>query len=244
MYRYFLEISYDGTNYHGWQVQENAITVQQRINNAMEIVLKKPVETIGCGRTDAGVHASQFFLHFDANIIQKEDFVYKLNSILPLDISIKKIINVEAEAHSRFDATLRTYHYHIHRNKNPFKNLYSWYMHYPVDMETMNKACKLLIGEKDFKCFSKTNTQVGSYVCTIHEAFWIENEDGISFTISANRFLRNMVRAIVGTMIDIGRGKMSLESLESIIESKNRSNAGASVPAQGLFLSEVKYPYI
>jgi tRNA pseudouridine38-40 synthase len=246
--RYFIELSYDGTDYHGWQVQPNAVTVQQLLDEALSTVLRQPVETTGCGRTDTGVHALEFFAHFDTDIskfeIEHSKFEISVNSILPKDIAIKRIIPVHPDAHSRFDATQRSYEYHIHFEKDPFKVNRSWELRDKPDISLMNEAAALMMEYTDFSCFSKSNTQTFTNNCKISRAEWVEKEGGIVFHISANRFLRNMVRAIVGTLIAIGHEEMEPAAIRQIIESKNRSNAGTSVPACGLYLTEVHYSYL
>jgi len=249
--RFFIELSYDGTRYHGWQSQHNAISVQQVLNDALSTVLRQPVETLGCGRTDTGVHAREFFAHFDLQAVHEpwimdhgESIFRSLNSILPPDIAIKKIIPVHADAHARFDATLRSYEYHIHFNKDPFKNGYSWLLRDRPDVELMNHAAQIMMEYIDFSCFSKSNTQTKTNNCKIAVAQWILHEDGMIFHISADRFLRNMVRAIVGTLLMVGRGEIAPDGVRDIIESKSRGNAGTSVPACGLYLTQVKYPFL
>jgi len=245
--RYFIELAYDGTNYHGWQVQPNAVTVQQMLDKALTTLLRQPIETTGCGRTDTGVHAKDFFVHLDVvstDDKQKVIDMRGLNALLPYDIAVKQIIPVHPEAHARFDATLRSYEYHIHFEKNPFLNGYSWLLRDKPDLQLMNRAAAIVMEYTDFSCFSKSNTQVKTNNCKIAKAEWIETENGIVFHISADRFLRNMVRAIVGTLLMVGRGEMQPEEIRKIIESKNRSNAGMSVPAYGLYLTEIKYPYL
>ncbi len=259
--RYFIELSFDGTNYHGWQIQKNAVSVQEVLNEKLSIILREPIETTGCGRTDTGVHAKEFFAHFDAEgksivhspwTIDKEktamdyrlstmDYLRSINAILPNDIAVKRIFPVKADAHARFDATLRTYEYHIHFNKDPFKNGYSWELRDQPDIGLMNKAADIIKEYTDFSCFSKSNTQVKTNICKIAAAGWVDNGDGIVFKISADRFLRNMVRAIVGTLLMVGKKEIGSEAVRDIIESKNRGNAGTSVPACGLYLTEVKY---
>nr|WP_221284835.1 tRNA pseudouridine(38-40) synthase TruA [Mucilaginibacter sp. SP1R1] len=255
-------MAYDGTGYHGWQVQQNAVSVQEVLNKALSTILRQPVETTGCGRTDAGVHAREFFAHVDvvenssavmnagetnADVITPTDYGQKvrgLNSILPADIAIKNIIPVGAGAHARFDAMLRSYQYHIHFNKDPFLRGYSWQIRDVPDMELMNQAAAIMMGYIDFSCFSKSNTQVKTNNCKISRAEWVKTEQGMVFHISADRFLRNMVRAIVGTLMMVGKHEIPPEAVRAIIESKNRSNAGTSVPACGLYLTEVKYPFL
>jgi tRNA pseudouridine38-40 synthase len=245
--RYFIELAYDGTNYHGWQVQPNAVTVQQVLDKALATLLRQPIESTGCGRTDTGVHAKDFFVHLDVTTTEDKQMVIDkrgLNALLPQDIAIKQIIPVHPEAHARFDATMRSYEYHIHFEKSPFLHGYSWLLRDRPDLQLMNQAASMVMEYTDFSCFSKSNTQVKTNNCKIVKAEWAENENGIVFHISADRFLRNMVRAIVGTLLMVGRGEMQPEEIRKIIESKNRSNAGMSVPACGLYLTEIKYPYI
>jgi tRNA pseudouridine38-40 synthase len=244
--RYFIQLCYDGTRSHGWQTQPNAIAVQQVLDEALSTVLRQPVETVGCGRTDTGVHAKDFYAHLDVvDGPRTMDLgpIKSLNSILPSDIAIKKIIPVAAEAHSRFDATLRSYEYNIHFEKNPFNTNYSWLLRDRPDMELMNEAAKIIMQYTDFSCFSKSNTQTKTNNCKISRAEWVALGDGIVFHISADRFLRNMVRAIVGTLLMVGRNEIEPEDVRQIIESRNRSNAGTSVPACGLFLTEIRYPF-
>ncbi|MES2061275.1 MAG: tRNA pseudouridine(38-40) synthase TruA [Bacteroidota bacterium] len=244
--RYFIELAYDGTNYHGWQVQPNAVTVQELLDKALTTLLRQPIETTGCGRTDTGVHAKDFFAHLDVNAVDDKQIIIdkrSLNALLPHDIAIKNIIPVHPEAHARFDATRRSYEYHIHFEKNPFLHGYSWLLRDTPDIDLMNRAAAIVIEYTDFSCFSKSNTQVKTNNCKIAKAEWVETENGIVFHISADRFLRNMVRAIVGTLLMVGKGEMQPEDIRQIIESKNRSSAGMSVPACGLYLTEIKYPY-
>lgn len=259
--RYFLEIAYDGTRYHGWQTQPNAIAVQQKLNEVLAIVLRQPVETTGAGRTDTGVHARQLFVHLDLPVtphpppeggaeVDLQGLVSPfrglggINALLPHDIAVKRIVPVHANAHARFDATQRSYEYYIHFHKDPFKQNYSWQIKGELDVEFMNQAARMMMDYTDFSCFSKSNTQVKTNNCKIVRAEWIRKDDGLIFYISADRFLRNMVRAIVGTCMMVGRKEITPEAIRQIIESKNRSNAGTSVPACGLYLTEVKYPYI
>jgi tRNA pseudouridine38-40 synthase len=247
--RYFIELSYDGTNYHGWQTQPNAVAVQEVLDKCLSTVLRQPIETLGCGRTDTGVHAKEFFAHFDFESIdhrpwtmdETSTILRSLNSIFPKDIAIKNIFPVAAEAHARFDATLRSYEYHMHFNKDPFKSGYSWELRDRPDLDLMNKAAAIIMEYTDFSCFSKSNTQVKTNNCKITNAKWVVKDDGIVFHISADRFLRNMVRAIVGTLMMVGRKEIEPETVRTIIESKNRSNAGMSVPAGGLYLTKVQY---
>lgn len=247
-FRYFLEIAYKGTAYHGWQVQKNAVSVQAILHEKMEILLQEPILVTGAGRTDTGVHARQMFAHFDTDKlgtqIPEEKFIYSLNSLLPRDIAIKNITKVAKNAHARFDATERSYEYHIHFSKDPFLQEFSYYLHEKPDFKKMNLACQFLLGEQDFSCFSKSRTQVFTHICTIKKAEWIEKDDRFLFKITANRFLRNMVRAIVGTCLDIGLSDNSPHHMMDVINSKSRNQAGFSVPPHGLYLTQVKYPYL
>jgi tRNA pseudouridine38-40 synthase len=241
--RYFIELSYDGTNYHGWQVQPNAVTVQEVLDRALSTVLRTPIETVGCGRTDTGVHATEFFAHYEVESSMAVDkVVHSLNGILPSDIAIKNIFPVDDEMHARFSATLRSYQYHIHFNKDPFKHGYSWLLRDEPDIDLMNQAAQIIMQYTDFSCFSKSNTQVKTNNCKISRAEWVRANGGMVFHISADRFLRNMVRAVVGTLLMVGRKEVTPEGIREIINSKDRSNAGTSVPACGLYLTEVKYP--
>nr|WP_221276119.1 tRNA pseudouridine(38-40) synthase TruA [Mucilaginibacter lappiensis] len=261
-------MAYDGTKYHGWQIQQNAVSVQELLNKALATILRQPIETIGCGRTDTGVHAREFFAHFDLEVnnplamddsqqaeeskstdhgLSTIDYGLKvrgLNSLLPPDIAIKNIIQVHEDAHARFDATRRSYQYHIHFHKDPFLHGYSWMVRDVPNIMLMNQAAAIIMEYTDFSCFSKSNTQVKTNNCKITRAEWIKTDQGIVFHISADRFLRNMVRAIVGTLMMVGKHEIESEAVRAIIESKNRSNAGTSVPACGLYLTEVKYPFL
>lgn len=243
--RYFIRLSYKGTNYHGWQIQPNANTVQEEVNKALSTVLNQPINVTGCGRTDTGVHASDFMVHFNVSETTQfdcEKLAFKLNRFLPHDIAIKEVFLVNDEAHTRFDAIARTYHYKITKNKNPFRTDSHWNMQYVLDVEKMNEAAKVLFDFIDFTSFSKLHTDVKTNNCKIYKAEWTETNDELVFTVKADRFLRNMVRAIVGTLVEVGRGKMDLDGFRKVIESKNRSNAGSSVPGHGLFLAEIEYP--
>lgn len=247
--RYFIELAYDGTNYHGWQVQQNAVSVQEVLNRALATVLREPIETTGCGRTDTGVHAREFFAHFDSqSLVNGHQSLVKvvagLNAVLPDDIGIKRIVPVHADAHARFDATLRSYEYHVHFEKDPFKINHSWQLRDKPDIALMNAAACIVMEYTDFSCFSKSNTQTFTNNCKISRAEWVQTADGLVFHISADRFLRNMVRAIVGTLMLVGKKEIEPETVRQIIESKNRSKAGTSVPACGLYLTAVKYTYI
>jgi tRNA pseudouridine38-40 synthase len=248
--RYFIKLAYNGTHYHGWQYQPNAASVQETMNKAFSVLLNTTINLMGAGRTDTGVHAKEMYAHFDFETpFDIPSLVHKLNSYLPKDIVIYTIIPVHDEAHTRFDATKRTYEYHINTFKDVFSQEQSWYFHQKLDIDLMNEAAQLLFNHTDFQCFSKVNTDVNTFDCTIFEAYWTqgtaEQENGnLIFTISANRFLRNMVRAIVGTLVNIGLNKITLADFTAIIESKNRDKAGFSVPAHGLYLTKIEYDYI
>ena len=240
--RYFIELSYNGKNYHGWQIQPDAISVQEKINNALSTVYQKDIQIVGAGRTDTGVHASQMFAHFDIDKLVDDNLEFKLNSILPNDIFIKAIFLVDDEKHARFDALSRSYEYKIWLGRNPFLLDFSWQIHsQKPNVTLMNEAAKLLLDHEDFESFSKVKTNVHTFNCNVTEAFWVQKDNQLTFHISANRFLRNMVRSIVGTLLDVGLDKISISDFKNIIESKNRSNAGLSVPAKGLFLTQIKY---
>lgn len=245
--RYFLEIAYDGTAYHGWQIQHNALSVQQVLNETLAKILRREIETTGAGRTDTGVHAKQLYVHFDCppqNMPVETKFLHSLNTLLPGDICVLSIQLVAAAAHARFDATERSYAYHIHFQKDPFLRNKSWQIRDMPDIKRMNEAAQHLLGKQDFGCFSKSNTQVFTNICTIKEAHWVQASGGLVFHITADRFLRNMVRAIVGTLLDIGAKDKPAETIVDIIQSQDRSQAGTSVPAHALYLTKVVYPYI
>ncbi|WP_111308364.1 tRNA pseudouridine(38-40) synthase TruA [Confluentibacter sediminis] len=241
--RYFIELSYNGKAYHGWQNQPKAISVQEVVEDSLSKLLNESIAIVGAGRTDAGVHASQMFAHFDTNIVFKEeDLIFKLNSFLPKDIAIHDIFKVKAEAHARFDALSRTYLYKICLKKNAFTFDNVFYVKQDLNVDKMNEASKILFQYKDFQCFSKTKTDVKTFDCDIMRAEWFFKDHELHFIIKADRFLRNMIRAIVGTMINIGTGKLNSQDLHAIIASKNRSEAGFSVPAHALYLTEIIYP--
>ncbi len=241
--RYFIELSYHGKNYHGWQKQPNARSIQETIEKAISLLLREEISIVAAGRTDAGVHAKKMFAHFNTiTQFKSGDLIHKLNSFLPPDIAIYAIHPVTEEAHARFDALSRSYQYHIHTTKNPFLNDLSWEYKLPLNVEEMNKASTILLNHTNFKSFSKTKTDVKTYICNIKEAYWEEKENRLIFHITADRFLRNMVRAIVGTLIEIGQGKIAAEEMENIINYQDRSKAGFSVPAHGLYLTEIIYP--
>jgi tRNA pseudouridine38-40 synthase len=245
MSRFFIHIAYNGTRYHGWQSQPNAVTVQATIEKALSTLLQTPTAIIGAGRTDAGVHAKEMYAHLDIEVyFERKGLVNKLNSLLPKDIMIYDILPVHDEAHARFDATSRSYEYKIHTYKDIFTDDMSWQFDLPLDIEKMNQAAKILLEYNDFECFSKTHTDVHTFNCIISQAHWEKNEQSYIFHITADRFLRNMVRAIVGTLIQIGLGKKEVVEMHDIIQSKNRSRAGFSVPAKGLYLTEIVYPYL
>lgn len=241
--RYFIQFSYNGKAYHGWQIQPNAITVQEVLETAFATLMKTPVALVGAGRTDAGVHAKEMFAHFDSeSITDSNDLIYRLNSVLPDDIAVQNIDVVIDDAHARFHATERTYEYLVSQKKNPFNIDAAHYVKSPLNIEKMNEAAALLLQHKDFECFSKANTDVHTYLCDVMKAGWRQKDDVLVFTITANRFLRNMVRAIVGTLLDVGLGKRTLTDFKAVINSKDRSKAGASVPAKGLSLTKINYP--
>ena len=241
--RFFLDLMYDGANYHGWQIQPNSLTIQSRIEMALSTVLKQDISVVGAGRTDTGVHAKQMFAHFDAvTSIDVVSLTHKLNSFLEDEISISRSIKVHQDAHARFDAISRTYNYFIHFNKNPFLKNKSWRYYQSLNVSLMNEAASLLTKFHDFTSFSKLHTQTKTNICRVKYACWKEENEQLVFTIEANRFLRNMVRAIVGTLVAVGEQKISLTDFVSIIESENRKKAGVSVPAHGLYLSKISYP--
>ena len=242
--RYFIEISYHGKKYHGWQIQPNAITVQETLMNAISTILRKDITIVGAGRTDTGVHALQLMAHFDLDFaINEQEIVQNLNAYLPDDIVVTSIFLVDDNAHARFDAVSRSYEYRIWLGRNPFLLDTTYQIHHQqLDIKKMNEAAAVLLEYTNFKCFSKSKTDVKTYNCEITEAKWVLNHNSLTFHITADRFLRNMVRAIVGTLIDIGLGKISKHDFINIIKSEDRRKAGLSVPPQGLFLLEVKYP--
>lgn len=244
MPRYFITLSFNGTNYHGWQIQKNAYSVQAELNDVLSKLIGQSIEVTGAGRTDTGVHALEMVAHVDLkNEIEKPvELMQVLNGMLPKDIAILGFRKVRPESHARFDAISRSYVYKMHARKDPFKNSTSWFYPYELDFKAMNEACKTLFKYADFGCFSKSRTQTKTNLCKITNASWGFSENTMSFTISADRFLRNMVRAIVGTMIEIGRKNISLKEFEKIIQSGDRRKAGFSVPAHGLYLTSVKYP--
>lgn len=242
--RYAVRLAYRGTHYNGWQKQVNARGVQSVLDDALSMILNEPIETLGCGRTDTGVHAEDFVAHFD---VQKEldthKTAFKLSHVLPKDIAVFELASVPDTFNARFDALSRTYEYRISAQPNPFGSDLLWFQYGTFNIEEMNKAAQLFIGKKDFEAFSKVHTQVNNFVCDVTEAYWEYREPHLLvFTITANRFLRNMVRAIVGTLVDVGRGKRSIQDVQAILASKDRCEAGQSVPAHGLFLTRIQYP--
>lgn len=244
--RYFLKLAYNGANYHGWQSQPNAVSVQECIEKALSTILREPISIIGAGRTDAGVNAAVMYAHFDVSEPLKDmsTLVMRLNSILGKDIAIYDVLPVRADAHARFDAVSRTYKYFVHTEKSPFLYPFSWKSTCRLDFELMNEAAELLKNYRDFTSFSKLHTDVATNNCKITYARWEQEGEQWVFTITADRFLRNMVRAIVGTLVDVGRGKLTIEQFCEVIEKKDRCSAGTSMPGNALFLWNVKYTYI
>ena len=244
--RYFLHLSFNGKNYKGWQSQKNGPSVQAELNNALSTLLREKINVVGCGRTDTGVHAQSFYAHFNSakNSLLEDRiaFIKKLNSFLPTDIAVFHLYPVTDDANARFSAISRTYEYRITRSKNPFLDDFTYYYNGDLQVQLMNEGARIIMKYSDFTSFSKLHTQVATNNCKIMEAHWKEENDLLVFTITADRFLRNMVRAIVGTLMDLGRQKIGLDDLKTIIESKDRSEAGMSVPARGLFLVNVNYP--
>jgi tRNA pseudouridine38-40 synthase len=243
--RYFIRLCYKGTHYHGWQIQPNARTVQEIINQDMSIIMNEKIEVTGAGRTDTGVHARNFFAHFDSSqseLQNDKDLLFRINGKLPKDIAIHEILKVRPDAHARFDAISRTYEYHIIRKKDPFLTDHVHYIFGNLDFESMNKASAFLTEVSDFTSFSKIDTDAKTNICKVYRADWNIDPEKMIFTITADRFLRDMVRAIVGTVLDIGFGRMTLDEFQMIFEIKNRSAAGNSAPAKGLFLTDIQYP--
>ena len=242
--RFFITLSYDGTRYHGWQVQPNGPSVQEKLQWALSTILRQDIQVTGAGRTDAGVHARMMVAHFDVEtmVYEQQDLTYKLNRLLPQDIAIQMMEPVSDEMHARFSATSRTYHYYIHTVKDPFLRAYSCELHYPLDFQLMNEAAAILMTYEDFGAFCKAHADVKTTLCHITAAQWHQTSPSSwYFEITANRFLRNMVRAVVGTLIDVGRGRLSLDDFRKVVEGKRRTEAGESMPANALFLEEVKY---
>ena len=244
-HRYFIQLSYKGTNYHGWQIQPNAATIQETLEKALSTILKEKNEIVGAGRTDTGDHAKLFYTHFDSTkkeLGKDKKVLFQLNGILPKDLAVYKIFAVPDDTHARFDALYRTYEYHIHTRKDPFLDDYSCFLYGNLDIEKMNRAAELLSDYTDFTSFSKLHTDVQTNDCKIIQAEWKKENHRLIFTIKADRFLRGMVRAIVGTMLDLGLDKICLAEFCKIIEDKDRSKAGYSIPAHGLSLVHIEYP--
>ncbi|MBQ9203562.1 MAG: tRNA pseudouridine(38-40) synthase TruA [Prevotella sp.] len=241
--RYFIWFSYDGTRYHGWQVQPNGVTVQSELERSLSLLLREPVTVTGAGRTDAGVHARVMAAHFDTEaVVDSPMLVKKLNGLLPYDISVSRVEQVDGDLHARFSAVSRTYHYYVHTRKNPFVRLYSQELHYQLDFSRMNEAGRILMEYDDFGAFCKAGSDVNTTICHVTHAQWHQTSSTEwYFEITANRFLRNMVRAVVGTLVEVGRGRMSLEEFRLVIEGKQRTMAGESMPAKALFLEDVQY---
>lgn len=240
--RYFLELAYQGKAYHGWQKQPNAVSVQEIVEDRLFTITRESREILGAGRTDAGVHARQLYAHFDAEKALPEDFVFKLNSLLPQDIAVLGLHKVKPDAHARFDALSRSYEYHIVQRKDPFAFEAAHLVKKKLDVADMKKAADILLDYGSFKCFSRSRTDVKTYNCRIDHAFWEQSGDRLIFHIKADRFLRNMVRAIVGTLLEVGLGKMEISKMHDIIRSGDRGRAGASAPAKGLYLTRIEYP--
>lgn len=241
--RYFMHFSYLGKNYHGWQRQPNAITVQEVMEERMSTLLRiDSIDLVAAGRTDTGVHARKMVAHFDLQTPLKEEFPERLNTFLPPDIAVQKIRKVRPGAHARFQATSRTYQYRLNRERDPFELDTAYCLRHPLDFDAMNTAAALLPEFEDFKAFSRKHTDVKTYLCQISHAAWEQQGKMWVFTITADRFLRNMVRAVVGTLLEVGKGKMTLEDVKTIIKSRDRSRAGVSVPAKGLYLTQITYP--
>ena len=241
--RYFVTLSYDGTRYHGWQIQPNGDSIQERLQGALSTLLRAEISVTGAGRTDAGVHARMMVAHFDfEEALDGQQLCYKLNRLLPYDIAVQKVEQVADDLHARFSATSRTYHYYIHTVKDPFNRAYSCELHYPLDFQKMNEAAKMLLNYEDFGAFCKSGADVKTTLCQVTAAEWHQTSPSTwYFEITANRFLRNMVRAVVGTLVDVGRGRLSLEEFQKVIEGKRRTEAGESMPGNALFLEDIKY---
>lgn len=247
--RYFIHLAYNGLAFFGWQIQPNHPSVQETLENCLSLLLHEPCVAItGCGRTDTGVHASSFYAHFDTEMHftpeECQHLVHKLNNFLPKEIVIFDLFEVAPDLHARFDAESRTYKYYICTKKNPFKQQFAYHYHRVLDVGKMNEAASLLLQNEDFTSFSKVHTQVNNFICHVTEANWEEVDDELVFTITANRFLRNMVRAIVGTLLEVGVGKISVQGFQDIINQKDRCAARTSAPAHALFLTDVRYPFL
>jgi len=241
MPRYFIEVAYNGVAYSGFQVQENALTVQAEVEKALGVYFRQPFTLTGSSRTDAGVHALQNYFHVDTDISIPPQAAYNLNAILPADIAVKNIIHVSPEAHCRFDATSREYRYYVYNRKDPFLTDRAYFFPYPLDLEKLQAAAGILREYDDFTSFSKRNTQVKNFRCNIMESEWLAKDDSLVYYVKANRFLRGMVRGLVGTMLRVGRGKIDIPSFRAIIEGKNCIHADFSVPGHGLFLCAVNF---
>ena len=240
--RYVITFSYDGGRYHGWQIQPNGVSVQEKLEWALSTLLREQISVTGAGRTDAGVHARMMVAHFDASQLDCVQLAYKLNRLLPQDIAVQKVEAVSDEMHARFSAKWRTYHYYIHTCKDPFLRTYSCEIHYPLDFAAMNEAGQRLMGYDDFGAFCKSGADVKTTLCQVTKATWVQTSPTTwYFEITANRFLRNMVRAVVGTMIDVGRGRLTIEEFCKVIEGKRRTEAGESMPGNALFLEKIEY---
>jgi len=242
--RYFIQLSFKGTTFNGWQKQKNAPSVHETLENSLKILLKQNIDLTGAGRTDTGVHAKYYIAHFDSTskIINISDFIYHLNKILPYEIAVQNIFSVKPNAHARFDAILRTYEYVCVIEKDPFEKEISLLLKALPNVEAMNKACELLLQYSDFTSFCKLHSDNKTNICKVQEAIWVVDNNKLVFTITADRFLRNMVRAIVGTLLQVGYGKLAIGDFEQIIKNKNRMAAGTSAPAHGLYLIAIKYP--
>ncbi|HEX2921960.1 MAG TPA: tRNA pseudouridine(38-40) synthase TruA [Bacteroidales bacterium] len=243
--RYFLLLSYKGTSYYGWQIQPGSITVQKTITDALNTILQEKIEVTGAGRTDTGVHASYYVAHFESNINDletKKNIILRLNKYLPRDIAVDRIVRVKPDAHARFNAISRTYKYYINRKKDPFTESLSWFIFGDINVDMMNEMCIALLEYSDFTSFARLHSDAKTNICKIYSASWTEQGSKLIFTIKADRFLRNMVRSIVGTMIEAGRGKLTIDEFREIILAKDRCRAGKSAPAKGLFLEDIEYP--
>ena len=244
MSRYFVTFSYDGTRYHGWQIQPNGVSVQEKLQEALSTLLREPIVVTGAGRTDAGVHARMMVAHFDweGAVIDGQQLAYKLNRLLPYDIAVSKVEPVSEEMHARFSAKSRMYRYYIHTVKDPFQRAYSCEIHYPLDFAKMNEAAQILTTYEDFGAFCKSGADVKTTFCDVAKAEWVQTSPTTwYFEIRANRFLRNMVRAVVGTLIEVGRGRLSIDDFKKVIEGKQRTDAGESMPGTALFLEDIVY---
>ena len=242
--RYFVWFGYDGTRYHGWQIQPNGVTVQSELQRCLSLLLREEINVVGAGRTDTGVHARQMAAHFDIDELPMsvDNLAHKLNGMLPQDIGVYKVEAVSDDMHARFSAIARTYHYHVHTQKNPFLRHFSLELHYQLDYERMNEAGRILLEYEDFGAFCKAGSDVKTTLCKVTHAQWHQTSESTwYFEITANRFLRNMVRAVVGTLIEVGRGRMTLDEFRQVIEGKKRTQAGESMPAKALFLEKVEY---